>query len=51
MRVGVDVCVAGVPRRYDRGGFSAGGNSRWAEESRDEEDWSKPTAPNERVEK
>ncbi|XP_031442853.1 DEAD-box helicase 3 X-linked a isoform X2 [Clupea harengus] len=36
--------------RYDRGGFSAGGNSRWAEESRDEEDWSKPTAPNERVE-
>uniref|UniRef100_A0A3Q2ZIC1 RNA helicase n=1 Tax=Hippocampus comes TaxID=109280 RepID=A0A3Q2ZIC1_HIPCM len=35
--------------RYERGGFSGGGNSRWAEESRDE-DWSKPTAPNERLE-
>ncbi|GAA6108258.1 DEAD-box helicase 3 X-linked a isoform X1 [Tachysurus ichikawai] len=39
--------------RYERGGFSAGGgmgNSRWLEESRDEEDWSKPTPPNERLE-
>ncbi|XP_076119463.1 DEAD-box helicase 3 X-linked a isoform X9 [Alosa pseudoharengus] len=36
--------------RYERGGFSAGGNSRWVEESRDEEDWSKPTPPNERLE-
>lgn len=26
------------------------GNSRWVEESRDEEDWSKPTPPNERLE-
>ncbi|XP_051937732.1 DEAD-box helicase 3 X-linked a isoform X1 [Hippocampus zosterae] len=39
---------AGSRGRYERGGFS-GGNSRWAEESRDE-DWSKPTAPNERLE-
>uniref|UniRef100_A0A3B4EE13 RNA helicase n=1 Tax=Pygocentrus nattereri TaxID=42514 RepID=A0A3B4EE13_PYGNA len=39
--------------RYERGGFggSAGmGNNRWVEESRDEEDWSKPTPPNERLE-
>ncbi|XP_062390247.1 DEAD-box helicase 3 X-linked a isoform X4 [Sardina pilchardus] len=36
--------------RYERGGFTAGGNSRWVEESRDEEDWSKPTPPNERLE-
>ncbi|XP_061648163.1 DEAD-box helicase 3 X-linked a isoform X2 [Phyllopteryx taeniolatus] len=40
---------AGSRGRYERGGFSGGGNSRWAEESRDE-DWSKPTAPNERQE-
>ncbi|XP_053482779.1 DEAD-box helicase 3 X-linked a isoform X2 [Ictalurus furcatus] len=39
--------------RFERGGFSAGGgigNSRWVEEPRDEEDWSKPTPPNERLE-
>uniref|UniRef100_A0A4W4EY80 RNA helicase n=1 Tax=Electrophorus electricus TaxID=8005 RepID=A0A4W4EY80_ELEEL len=45
---------AGSRGRYDRGGFGAGGggmgNSRWVEESRDEEDWSKPTPPNERLE-
>ncbi|XP_023656511.1 DEAD-box helicase 3 X-linked a isoform X4 [Paramormyrops kingsleyae] len=35
--------------RYERGGFG-GGNSRWVEDSRDEEDWSKPMAPNERLE-
>ncbi|XP_068184720.1 putative ATP-dependent RNA helicase an3 isoform X3 [Antennarius striatus] len=35
--------------RYERGGFSAGGNSRWVEDAKDD-DWSKPTAPNERVE-
>ncbi|KAM8857399.1 DEAD-box helicase 3 X-linked a isoform 1-T1 [Synchiropus picturatus] len=40
---------AGSRGRYDRGSYSGGGNSRWAEESR-EEDWSKPTAPNERLE-
>ncbi|XP_061917678.1 DEAD-box helicase 3 X-linked a isoform X2 [Entelurus aequoreus] len=40
---------AGSRGRYERGGYSGGGSSRWAEESRDE-DWSKPTAPNERVE-
>ncbi|XP_077584627.1 DEAD-box helicase 3 X-linked a isoform X1 [Stigmatopora nigra] len=40
---------AGSRGRYERGGFSSGGNNRWAEESRDE-DWSKPTAPNERLE-
>ncbi|XP_037095489.1 DEAD-box helicase 3 X-linked a isoform X3 [Syngnathus acus] len=41
---------AGSRGRYERGGFSGGGNSRWAEESSREEDWSKPTAPNERLE-
>ncbi|KAM9710832.1 DEAD-box helicase 3 X-linked a isoform 3-T3 [Menidia menidia] len=35
--------------RYERGGYSGGGNSRWQEDSR-EDDWSKPTAPNERLE-
>ncbi|XP_062421195.1 ATP-dependent RNA helicase DDX3X isoform X4 [Pungitius pungitius] len=35
--------------RYERGGFSGGGNNRWGDESRDE-DWSKPTAPNDRQE-
>uniref|UniRef100_A0A8B9KXF6 RNA helicase n=1 Tax=Astyanax mexicanus TaxID=7994 RepID=A0A8B9KXF6_ASTMX len=33
-----------------RGGFGGGGNGRWVEESRDDEDWSKPLAPNERLE-
>ncbi|XP_071387462.1 DEAD-box helicase 3 X-linked a isoform X1 [Centroberyx affinis] len=41
---------AGSRGRYERGGFGGGGNSRWVEESRDDEDWSKPTAPNERLE-
>ncbi|KAK2840338.1 hypothetical protein Q5P01_014078 [Channa striata] len=36
--------------RYERGGFSSGGNSRWVEDSR-EDDWSKPTPPNERLER
>ncbi|XP_062853696.1 DEAD-box helicase 3 X-linked b isoform X2 [Trichomycterus rosablanca] len=36
--------------RYERGGFGGGGNSRWVDDSRDEEDWSKPLAPNERLE-
>ncbi|KAM4609057.1 DEAD-box helicase 3 X-linked a isoform 2-T2 [Polymixia lowei] len=36
--------------RYERGGFGGGGNSRWVEDSRDDEDWSKPTPPNERLE-
>ncbi|XP_042614963.1 putative ATP-dependent RNA helicase an3 isoform X2 [Cyprinus carpio] len=36
--------------RYERGGFGGGGNSRWVEDSRDDEDWSKPLPPNERVE-
>ncbi|XP_063743848.1 DEAD-box helicase 3 X-linked a isoform X3 [Eleginops maclovinus] len=36
--------------RYERGGFSSGGGgNRWSDESR-EEDWSKLTAPNERLE-
>ncbi|KAM6955797.1 DEAD-box helicase 3 X-linked a isoform 5-T5 [Lycodopsis pacificus] len=34
--------------RYERGGFSGGGSSRWGDESND--DWSKPTAVNERQE-
>ncbi|XP_051762335.1 DEAD-box helicase 3 X-linked a isoform X8 [Ctenopharyngodon idella] len=43
---------AGSRGRYERGGFGGGtgGNSRWVEESRDEEDWSKPMPPNERLE-
>ncbi|XP_054642614.1 DEAD-box helicase 3 X-linked a isoform X6 [Dunckerocampus dactyliophorus] len=40
---------AGSRGRYERSGYASGGNSRWVEESRDE-DWSKPTAPNERLE-
>ncbi|XP_051259228.1 DEAD-box helicase 3 X-linked a isoform X2 [Dicentrarchus labrax] len=40
---------AGSRGRYERGGFSGGGNARWAEDARDD-DWSKPTAPNERLE-
>ncbi|XP_035994771.1 DEAD-box helicase 3 X-linked a isoform X2 [Fundulus heteroclitus] len=40
---------AGSRGRYERGGFSGGGGGRWAEDSR-ENDWSKPTAPNERLE-
>ncbi|KAL6455836.1 hypothetical protein MHYP_G00356870 [Metynnis hypsauchen] len=36
--------------RYERGGFSGGANSRWVEESRDDEDWSKPLPRNERLE-
>lgn len=35
--------------RFERGGFSGGGNSRWADEPKDD-DWSKPTASNERLE-
>ncbi|XP_016361110.1 putative ATP-dependent RNA helicase an3 [Sinocyclocheilus anshuiensis] len=35
---------------YERGGFGGGGSSRWVEDSRDDEDWSKPLPPNERVE-
>uniref|UniRef100_A0A7N8X6T5 RNA helicase n=1 Tax=Mastacembelus armatus TaxID=205130 RepID=A0A7N8X6T5_9TELE len=35
--------------KYERGGFAGGGNSRWVEDPR-EDDWSKPTAPNERLE-
>ncbi|XP_042587442.1 putative ATP-dependent RNA helicase an3 isoform X4 [Cyprinus carpio] len=43
---------AGSRGRYERGGFGGGngGNSRWVEEFRDEEDWSKPLSPNERLE-
>ncbi|KAJ8247028.1 hypothetical protein GJAV_G00257940 [Gymnothorax javanicus] len=43
---------AGSRGRYERPGFGPrdGGNSRWVEDSRDEEDWSKPTSPNERLE-
>ncbi|KAM4561545.1 DEAD-box helicase 3 X-linked a isoform 2-T2 [Fundulus diaphanus] len=40
---------AGSRGRYERGGFSGGGGGRWAEDGR-ENDWSKPTAPNERLE-
>ncbi|XP_078795848.1 DEAD-box helicase 3 X-linked a isoform X14 [Oryzias latipes] len=40
---------AGSRGRYERGGFSGGGSSRWGEDTR-EDDWSKPTAPNERLE-
>ncbi|XP_069011225.1 DEAD-box helicase 3 X-linked a isoform X8 [Embiotoca jacksoni] len=40
---------AGSRGRYERGGFAGGGSSRWADDSR-EDDWSKPTAPSERLE-
>ena len=36
--------------KYERGSFGGGGNSRWVEDSRDEEDWSKPTPANKRLE-
>ncbi|XP_010888278.1 DEAD-box helicase 3 X-linked a isoform X5 [Esox lucius] len=35
---------------YQRGGYGGGGNSRWQEDSREDEDWSKPSPPNERLE-
>ncbi|XP_028847782.1 DEAD-box helicase 3 X-linked a isoform X2 [Denticeps clupeoides] len=41
---------AGTRPRFECGGFSTAGNTRWVEESRDEEDWSKPLSPNERLE-
>ncbi|XP_020639541.1 ATP-dependent RNA helicase DDX3X isoform X10 [Pogona vitticeps] len=42
----------GISSRSDRGGFGRfdrGGNSRWSDKS-DEDDWSKPLAPSERME-
>ncbi|XP_026121641.1 putative ATP-dependent RNA helicase an3 isoform X1 [Carassius auratus] len=36
--------------RYERGGFGGGGNSRWTDDSKNDEDWSKPLPPSERVE-
>ncbi|XP_072441253.1 DEAD-box helicase 3 X-linked a isoform X3 [Chiloscyllium punctatum] len=38
--------------RMDRGGFGSreGGNSRWVEDKRDDDDWSKQLPPNERME-
>ncbi|KAG7248756.1 hypothetical protein CRUP_035702, partial [Coryphaenoides rupestris] len=41
---------SGSRGRYERGGFHSGGSSRWGEDSREEDDWSKPTPPNERLE-
>nr|XP_033803467.1 ATP-dependent RNA helicase DDX3X isoform X11 [Geotrypetes seraphini] len=38
----------GFGSRGDRGGF--GRNSRWSEDKCDEDDWSKPLAPNDRIE-
>ncbi|KAJ8004673.1 hypothetical protein DPEC_G00138760 [Dallia pectoralis] len=35
---------------YQRGGYGGGGNSRWQEDSREDEDWSKPSPANERLE-
>uniref|UniRef100_A0AAR2LT85 RNA helicase n=1 Tax=Pygocentrus nattereri TaxID=42514 RepID=A0AAR2LT85_PYGNA len=43
------VHISGLTR-YERGGFAGGANSRWVEESRDDEDWSKPMPRNERLE-
>ncbi|KAG7259746.1 hypothetical protein CRUP_018839 [Coryphaenoides rupestris] len=40
---------SGSRGRYERGGFS-GGSSRWGEDSREEDDWSKQTSANERLE-
>ncbi|XP_052456452.1 putative ATP-dependent RNA helicase an3 isoform X1 [Carassius gibelio] len=36
--------------RYERGGFGGGGNNRWTDDSKNDEDWSKPLPPSERVE-
>ncbi|XP_051912879.1 ATP-dependent RNA helicase DDX3X-like isoform X1 [Hippocampus zosterae] len=36
--------------RFDHGGYSGGGNSRWVEEACTDGDWSKPTPLNERLE-
>ncbi|XP_028809815.1 putative ATP-dependent RNA helicase an3 isoform X2 [Denticeps clupeoides] len=36
--------------RFERGGFASGGGGRWLDDSRDEEDWSKPLSRNERLE-
>ncbi|KAJ8253039.1 hypothetical protein GJAV_G00208440 [Gymnothorax javanicus] len=44
---------SGSRGRYERPGFGSregGGNSRWVEDPREEEDWSKPLPPNERLE-
>ncbi|XP_044139545.1 ATP-dependent RNA helicase DDX3X isoform X1 [Bufo gargarizans] len=38
----------GMANRSDRGGF--GRSSRWTDERNEEDDWSKPLAPNDRVE-
>ncbi|XP_071003906.1 ATP-dependent RNA helicase DDX3X-like isoform X4 [Oncorhynchus clarkii lewisi] len=35
---------------YQRGGYGGGGNNRWQEDARDDEDWSKPSPANERLE-
>ncbi|KAM5181136.1 ATP-dependent RNA helicase DDX3X isoform 2-T2 [Mantella aurantiaca] len=42
----------GIGSRSDRGGVGryAGGNSRWNDDRNDEDDWSKPLAPNDRIE-
>ncbi|KAM8974918.1 ATP-dependent RNA helicase DDX3X isoform 1-T1 [Pelodytes ibericus] len=42
----------GVGGRSDRGGFGRfdRGNSRWSDERNEEDDWSKPLAPNDRME-
>uniref|UniRef100_A0A8C2BDV6 RNA helicase n=1 Tax=Cyprinus carpio TaxID=7962 RepID=A0A8C2BDV6_CYPCA len=48
--VSLELSEAVLFGRYERGGFGGGGNSRWVEDSRDDEDWSKPLPPNERVE-
>lgn len=45
-----DPCGYVILDSYPRGGFGGSGNSRWVEESRDDEDWSKPTQANERLE-
>uniref|UniRef100_A0A4W5PG82 RNA helicase n=1 Tax=Hucho hucho TaxID=62062 RepID=A0A4W5PG82_9TELE len=45
-----DPCGYVMLDSYQRGGFGGSGNSRWVEESRDDEDWSKPTQANERLE-
>uniref|UniRef100_A0A8C1LRT5 RNA helicase n=1 Tax=Cyprinus carpio TaxID=7962 RepID=A0A8C1LRT5_CYPCA len=48
--VSLELSEAVLFGRYERGGFGGGGNSRWAEDSKNDEDWSKPLPPNERVE-
>uniref|UniRef100_A0A8C7F006 RNA helicase n=1 Tax=Oncorhynchus kisutch TaxID=8019 RepID=A0A8C7F006_ONCKI len=47
----IPLSALSVGTLYQRGGYGGGGgNNRWQEDSRDDEDWSKPSPANERLE-